>query len=74
MISKLTAKTLEREPTMANEKQNNWDWDVRVRERHMKQGRIDEKGFEAYLGNLPDLAEQCEPVTVPQPAIGGRED
>ena len=53
---------------------NSWDWDVRVRERNVRKGIIDEKEIEKHLGLLADLSEQAESVNYPQPALGGRED
>ncbi len=53
---------------------NPWEWDVRVRERNMKRGVLDDKDVERHLSQLPDVAEQAESVGVPQPALGGRED
>jgi hypothetical protein len=52
----------------------NWDWDVRVRERNLRRGVFDEKEVEKHLGALPDVAEQAETITHSQPALGGRED
>ena len=59
-----------------NEKKvtQNWDWDVRVRERNLRRGIIEEKEVEKHLGALPDVAEQAEAIPHPQPALGGRED
>ena len=53
---------------------NPWDLDIRVRDRNLTSGTLTEKDVEKLLGALPDLAEHVEPVTIPQPAIGGRED
>ncbi len=53
---------------------NPWDWDVRVRERNLRRGIIDEKEIEKHLSQLPDVAEQADAVPYPQPALGGRED
>ena len=59
---------------MSNTKINSWDWDIRVRERNLKHGILTEKDVEKQRGQLGDLAEQVEPVSLPQPAIGGREE
>jgi hypothetical protein len=60
---------------MSNQKQiNAWDWDIRVRERMMRNGTLTDKDVEKHVHGLPDLAEQAEPVSISQPAIGGRED
>jgi hypothetical protein len=52
---------------------NSWDWDIRVRERNLKKGLLDEKDVEKYMTQLPDVAEQGEGIASPQPALGGRE-
>ena len=48
-----------------------WDLDVRVRERNLRKGVLDEKDVERYLKELPDSAANAESVTTPQPAVGG---
>jgi hypothetical protein len=53
---------------------NLWDLDVRVRERNLRKGILDDKDVEKHLGQLPDLADQAEALGLPQPALGGRED
>jgi hypothetical protein len=52
---------------------NSWDWDIRVRERNLKSGTLNEKDLEKQATQLADLADQAEPVGVAQPALGGRE-
>jgi hypothetical protein len=47
------------------------DFDVRVRERNLRKGTIDEKAVEAYIAQLPDVADAVEYISVPQPALGG---
>jgi hypothetical protein len=59
---------------MSNKTINSWDWDIRVRERMLKSGTLTDKDVEKHITALPDLAEQAEPVSMSQPAIGGRED
>ncbi|HEX3770598.1 MAG TPA: hypothetical protein VHV30_07035 [Polyangiaceae bacterium] len=60
---------------MSTEKKiNSWEWDVRVRERNLRKGILDEKDVEKHLGALVDVAEQADSVTYSQPALGGRED
>ena len=59
---------------MSNKVINSWDWDIRVRERMIKAGTLTDKDVEKHITGLPDLAEQTEPVSMSQPAIGGRED
>jgi hypothetical protein len=53
---------------------NPWEWDVRVRERNLRKGILDDKDVEKHLGGLPDVADQAESIPVAQPALGGRED
>jgi hypothetical protein len=52
---------------------NPWEWDVRVRERNLRKNILDEKDVEKHLSQLPDVADQAEPLGIPQPALGGRE-
>jgi hypothetical protein len=52
---------------------NSWDWDVRVRERNLRKGLIDEKDVEKYVSQLPDVGDHGEAIGTPQPALGGRE-
>ena len=51
-----------------------WEWDVRVRERNLRKGIIDDKDIERYVAQLADVSDQAEAVVLPQPALGGRED
>lgn len=53
---------------------NPWDLDIRVRERNLKNGTLTDKDVEKMLGTLTDLADQADPTTLAQPALGGRED
>jgi hypothetical protein len=48
---------------------NSWDWDIRVRERNLRNGILTDKDIEKQRGTLPDLADQAEPVTLAQPAL-----
>jgi hypothetical protein len=60
---------------MSNNKTiNSWDWDIRVRDRMLKNGTLTEKDVEKHIGGLVDQGEHSEPVTIAQPAIAGRED
>ncbi len=52
---------------------NSWDWDIRVRERNLKSGSLNEKDLEKNSSQLPDVADQAETVSIAQPALGGRE-
>ena len=59
----------------ANQKTiNSWEWDVRVRERNLRKGLLDEKEVEKHVAALVDVSEQAEPINYPQPALGGREE
>ena len=51
-----------------------WEWDVRVRERNLRKGMFDEKDVEKHIAQLPDVSDQADTLTYPQPALGGRED
>ena len=52
---------------------NAWDWDIRVRERNLRNGVLTDKDLEKARGELPDLADQAEPVTLAQPALDAEE-
>jgi hypothetical protein len=60
--------------TTNNKTINTWDWDVRVRERNVRKGILDDKDIEKHLSALPDKAEEAEPINVASPALGGRQD
>jgi hypothetical protein len=51
------------------QKLNPWPFDVRVRERNLKDGSITEKEVEKFIGGLPDLADPAEPFGTSQPAL-----
>ncbi len=48
--------------------------DIRTRDRNLAKGLGTQEQVETLLSSLPDLEEQADSVTVPQPAIGGRDD
>jgi len=52
---------------------NSWDWDIRVRDRNLKSGTLVDKDIEKHKGQLTDLESTIDVVTLPQPALGGRE-
>ena len=52
---------------------NSWDWDIRVRDRNLKNGTLVDKDIEKHKGQLHDFDGHVDTVTLPQPAIGGRE-
>jgi hypothetical protein len=53
---------------------NPWEWDVRVRERNLRKGVLDDKDVEKYLSQLHDVSDQAEASALGQPALGRRED
>jgi hypothetical protein len=57
---------------MTNQK-TPWDLDVRVRERNLRKGVLDEKDLEKYLKELPDAGGNAETVQIPQPAVEGED-
>jgi hypothetical protein len=48
-----------------------WDLDIRVRERNLKNGRLQEKDLEKVLSALPDLGTETTSFATPQPALEG---
>jgi hypothetical protein len=50
------------------------DLDLRVRERNLATGVLDQKAVDKHLGDLPDLADQAETVELEQPALGNDQD
>ena len=58
---------------MSNKTINSWDWDIRVRERNLKNGTLVDKDIEKHKGQLQDMENVVDTVTLPQPALGGRE-
>jgi len=54
---------------MTNQK-TPWDLDVRVRERNLRKGVLDEKDLEKHFKDLPDVGANAETVQIPQPAVG----
>jgi len=58
---------------MSNKTINSWDWDIRVRERMLKNGTLTDKDVEKHIAQLPDVSEQAESIGFAAPALGGRE-
>jgi hypothetical protein len=58
----------------SNKTINPWEWDVRVRERNLRKGLLEDKEVEKHLSSLGDVADQAESLVIPQPALGGRQD
>jgi hypothetical protein len=48
--------------------------DTRVTDRNVRNGILKGEELEAAIRNLPDLAAQAVPTSIPCPSIGGRED
>ena len=48
-----------------------WDLDIRVRERNLKNGRLQDKDVEKFLTGLPDLASDTSAFATTQPAVEG---
>lgn len=57
----------------SNKTINSWEWDVRVRERNLRKGVLEDKDVEKHLTALGDMADQAETIAIQQPALGGRE-
>ena len=45
-------------------------FDMRVRERMLKRGQINETDVQRHLSSLEDLETKCSRVEQPQPALG----
>src|SRR5688572_5014116 len=48
---------------------DNFELDVRIRDRLLRDGRIDRQGVEQHLAKLPDLSDRADLVTIAQPAL-----
>jgi hypothetical protein len=48
-----------------------WDLDIRVRERNLRNGRLEEKDLDKFLTALPDLATDTVSFGTAQPALAG---
>lgn len=48
--------------------------DTRTRERNIAKGLGTKDQVDALLASLPDLEAEADAVSIPQPAIGGRDD
>ncbi len=58
-------------PTGSTKTIKPWDWDVRVRERNLRSGALEDKDLEKHLAQLQDVGELAEAVGLSQPALGG---
>lgn len=45
-------------------KKDDFIYDVRVSERHIKEGIIAQKDYDKYLNNLPDMVGNSEPLII----------
>jgi hypothetical protein len=54
---------------MSEPKANPLQFDLRVRPRFLKDGSLQEKDLQKYLGALPDMEASVESFSVPQPAL-----
>jgi hypothetical protein len=52
---------------------NSWDWDIRVRDRNLKNGTLVDADVEKHKAKLADMEAHIDVVTLAQPALGGRE-
>lgn len=58
---------------MSNQK-TPWDLDVRVRERNLKKGILDQREVDKHLKELPDVIGAADVVTIEQPALDGDDE
>jgi hypothetical protein len=49
-----------------------WLYDLRVRDRFLVSGALDQKTVERHLAELPDLEGHAESLPFEQPALAGR--
>ena len=54
----------------ADRSNNPWLFDLRLRERNVRSGALDEKELSKHLGALKDLEGEIETFGLAQPAIG----
>ena len=45
-------------------------FDIRVRERMLKRGQLNDSDLQRHLSSLEDLESKCSRVDQPQPALG----
>jgi hypothetical protein len=54
-------------------KLTSFDYDLRVRDRHLAAGVLDPKTVDRYLAELPDVEALSEALPYEQPALGSRD-
>lgn len=54
----------------ADRSNNPWLFDLRLRDRNLRSGALDEKELSRHLGALKDLETETETFGLAQPAIG----
>ena len=59
---------------MHNDPNDLWLLDVRIRQRNVKKGLIDQKDVDKHVAALVDTSTQADTVTLAQPAIAGSEE
>ncbi len=59
---------------MSSDRSNNpWLYDLRLRDRNLRSGALDEKELARHLSALKDLETETETFSLGQPAIGSGE-
>lgn len=51
-----------------------FDLDLRVRDRNLASGILEQKFVDKQIADLPDLESHAETIDVPQPALGHEEE
>jgi hypothetical protein len=69
----MSTKTTPRDPKSRSYLEPN-AFDRRVRDRNLSSGVLDPKNVDAYLAELPDVAEQAEPVVTQPPGMPSAAD
>ena len=48
-----------------------WDLDIRVRDRNLKNGRLEDKDLDKFISSLADLGSDTVAFATAQPALTG---
>lgn len=60
---------------MSSDRHNNpWLYDLRLRDRNLRSGALDDKELSRYLGTLKDHEGETDTFSLAQPALGDGED